>query len=115
MVRVATASGSFHARVIVARLGSAGIFGQARGLDGPYPVPGCVDVLVPEDEAEDAAALLAADEREAALGLEADAAIGSAPLAELVRARISLTAGAALFVLVCVALVAVMAAAATHL
>lgn len=72
MVRVATASGPFHARVIVARLGAAGIVGQARGLDGPYPVLGCVDVLVPEHEAEDASALLAADAREAALGRQVD-------------------------------------------
>ena len=108
MVRVATATGPFHARVIVARLGAAGILGQARGIDGPYPNPGCVDVLVPEDEAEDAAALLAADARVAALGIEADAALGMAVDPAVGHAGTPLV-GAALFLLLCVALVAVLA------
>ena len=114
MVRVTTASGPFHARVIVARLGAAGILGQASGVDGPYPVAGCVDVLVPEDEAEDALALLAADAREVALGLQADAAVGLS-LPDHVHPRASLTVGAAAFVLLCVAVVALLAEVASHL
>lgn len=130
MVRVATASGPFHARVIVARLGAAGIVGQARGLDGPYPVLGCVDVLVPELEAEDASALLAADAREAALGRQVDDVLdhGDLDRADLDRGdldrvdldpkngadrghrpgRASLTAAFALATLVCVAMVALL-------
>jgi len=62
MVHVATASSTFHARVITARLGSAGILSEARGAnEGPYPFQACVEILVPEDEADDAAALLRAD------------------------------------------------------
>ena len=108
MVRVATATGSFHARVIVARLGAAGIVGQARGIDGPYPDAGFVDVLVPEEEAEDAAALLDADAREAALGLQADAALGGSTPVDGAHPATMLV-GAAIFLLVCVALVTVLA------
>jgi hypothetical protein len=62
MVLVATASSTFHARVIIARLGSAGILSESRGAnEGPYPFQDCVQVLVPEDEAEEALDLLRAD------------------------------------------------------
>ena len=77
MVHVATASGSFHARVIAARLGAAGILCEVRGgLDGPYPLAGPVDVLVPDEEADEARALLAADAAEAALARQVDSAFG---------------------------------------
>ena len=63
---MATASSTFHARVISARLGSAGILSEARGAnEGPYPFAACVEILVPEDEAEEAVALLRADARAA--------------------------------------------------
>lgn len=55
----------FHARVVVARLGSEGIIARLRGADGPYPV-GPVEVLVLPDELEAAQALLLADEVESA-------------------------------------------------
>jgi len=62
MVHVATASGTFHAHVIRARLGAAGILSETQGgSEGPYPFAGCVEVYVPEDEAEAAAAILQAD------------------------------------------------------
>ena len=62
MVQVATAASTFHARVITARLGSAGILSESRGAnEGPYPFQACVEILVPEDEAPDAVALLRAD------------------------------------------------------
>lgn len=62
MAHVWTASGSFHARVVCARLGAAGILTEARGAtEGPYPLAGCVEIFTPEDEAEDARALLYAD------------------------------------------------------
>ena len=77
MVHVATASGPFHARVIAARLGAAGILCEVRGgLDGPYPLAGPVDVLAPDGEAEEARALLAADAAEAALARQVDSAFG---------------------------------------
>ena len=77
MVHVATASGPFHARVIAARLGAAGILCEVRGgLDGPYPLAGPVDVLAPDEEADEARALLAADAAEDALARQVDSALG---------------------------------------
>ena len=66
MVPVATATSSFEARVIAARLGADGIVWQFRGsLDGPLgPLPGGqVTVLVVEDDYE--AALTAKADTEA--------------------------------------------------
>jgi hypothetical protein len=64
MVPVLRAEGTFHARVVVARLGSEGIVTQLRGnVDGPYPM-GSVEVLVTEDDLEAARELLLADEVE---------------------------------------------------
>ena len=62
MVPVLRAEGSFHARVVAARLGSEGIVTQFRGnVDGPYPM-GSVEVMVTEDDLEAARELLLADE-----------------------------------------------------
>ncbi len=64
MVPVLRADGTFHARVVAARLGSEGIVTQLRGnVDGPYPM-GSVEVLVTEDDLESARELLLADEVE---------------------------------------------------
>ena len=64
MVPVLRAEGTFHARVVAARLGSEGIVTQFRGnVDGPYPM-GSVEVLVTEDDLEAARELLLADEVE---------------------------------------------------
>jgi hypothetical protein len=66
MVPVVRVADGFHARVIAARLGSEGIVTQLRGgIDSPYPM-GAVEVLVGEDDLEDATELLLADEVEAA-------------------------------------------------
>lgn len=65
LVPVLRVRDSFHARVVVARLGSEGIIAQLRGADGPYPM-GMVEVLVLADELEVAQALLLADEVESA-------------------------------------------------
>ncbi len=66
MVRLATVSSSFHARVIAARLGSEGIFTDLRGnVDGLYPV-GDVHVYVGQDDLPVAQELLMADEVESA-------------------------------------------------
>jgi hypothetical protein len=52
--------------VIAARLGSEGIVTQLRGgIDSPYPM-GAVEVLVGEDDLEDATELLLADDLESA-------------------------------------------------
>jgi Putative prokaryotic signal transducing protein len=64
MVPVLRAEGTFHARVVAARLGSEGIVTQLRGnVDGPYPM-GSVEVLVTQDDLEAARELLLADEVE---------------------------------------------------
>ena len=65
MVTLLRVRDAFHARVVVARLGSEGIVAQLRGADGPYPM-GVVEVLVLADELEAAQALLLADEVESA-------------------------------------------------
>jgi hypothetical protein len=66
MVPVMRVTDAFHARVIAARLGSEGIVTQLRGgIDSPYPM-GAVEVLVGEDDLEDAKELLLVDEVEAA-------------------------------------------------
>jgi hypothetical protein len=66
MVRLATVSSSFHARVIAARLGSEGIVTDLRGnIDGLYPM-GDVHVYVGQDELVEARELLMVDEVESA-------------------------------------------------
>src|SRR4051794_8416972 len=66
MVRLATVTSSFHARVIAARIGAEGMVTELRGnLDGPYPM-GEVHVYVAEDDLPSAQELLMADEVESA-------------------------------------------------
>ena len=66
MVRLATVSSSFHARVIAARLGSEGIVTDLRGnVDGLYPV-GDVHVYVDQEDLAEAQELLMVDEVESA-------------------------------------------------
>ena len=66
MVRLATVSSSFHARVIAARLGSEGIVTDLRGnIDGLYPV-GDVHVYVGEDDLAEAQEILMVDDVESA-------------------------------------------------
>ncbi len=66
MVRLATVTTSFHARVIAARLGSEGIVTDLRGnIDGLYPV-GDVHVYVDQDDLAEAQELLMVDEVESA-------------------------------------------------
>ena len=78
MVRLATVTSSFHARVIAARLGSEGIVTDLRGnIDGLYPV-GEAHVYVDQEDLADAQELLMVDEVESAFdepdaGLEAGA------------------------------------------
>jgi Putative prokaryotic signal transducing protein len=66
MVHLRTVSDAWQAKVIAARLGSEGILTHLQGsVAGPYPF-GTVSVLVEEDQADLAAALLLADEVESA-------------------------------------------------
>ena len=66
MVHLRTVPDGWHAKVLAARLGCEGIVTHLQGnVSGPYPF-GAVSVLVEEDQAELAAALLLADEVEAA-------------------------------------------------
>jgi hypothetical protein len=68
MVALVPAQGTFHAKVIAARLGAEGIATQLRGsVDGPYPCFGEVTVFVAESDLELAAEILLVDEVEAAL------------------------------------------------
>ncbi|MGI8792033.1 MAG: hypothetical protein ACR2H3_02465 [Acidimicrobiales bacterium] len=61
MVTVATLASSFQARVVVARLGAAGILARTDGADdGPYP-SGPTTVLVDEAQLGAARALLGDD------------------------------------------------------
>src|SRR5688500_5766503 len=68
MVPLVPAQGTFHARVIEARLGAERITTQLRGsVDGPYPCFGEVTVFVAEEDLELAAEILLVDEVEATL------------------------------------------------
>jgi hypothetical protein len=79
MVRLATVSHSFHARVIAARVGAEGILTELRGsVDGPYPM-GDVSVYVPEVDLPVAQELLLADEVESAFDDEEDLDGGGTP------------------------------------
>ncbi len=66
MVHLTTVGSMFEARVVMARLGADGIVTQLRGAgDGPYPLPGPVEVLVVVDQAREARELMLADQVEA--------------------------------------------------
>ncbi|MET0627199.1 MAG: hypothetical protein ABW033_01925 [Acidimicrobiia bacterium] len=72
LTRLTWVSGSFRARVLVARLASEGIDARLSGsIDGFYGVTvgdmARVDVFVPDDQVEDARYVLLADEVDAAL------------------------------------------------
>ena len=66
MVPLTTVGSMFEARVVMARLGAEGILTQLRGAgDGPYPLPGPVEVLVEVGQAGEARELMLADQVEA--------------------------------------------------
>jgi hypothetical protein len=84
MVPVARVPSGFHARVLVARLGSEGVVTQLRGggVDGPYPM-GAVEVLVDEPDLPLARELLLVDEVESAFdeaSADGQATPGSLPV-----------------------------------
>jgi len=66
MVHLTTVGSAFEGRVVMARLGADGILTQMLGArEGPYPLPGPVEVLVAADQADEARELLLADQVEA--------------------------------------------------
>jgi hypothetical protein len=75
MCYLTTVVGSFHGRVLAARLGAEGVLVVLKGTtDGPYPLPSAVDVLVPADQLQLAREILLADAIDDAFGqMELDA------------------------------------------
>jgi len=66
MVPLTVTASEFEAQVLCARLGADGILTQMRGqMQGPYPLPGLITVLVEADQADDARELLLGDQVEA--------------------------------------------------
>lgn len=62
MRHLTTVRGSFHGRVLAARLGAEGILVQLRGIaEGPYPIQGAVEVFVESDQLERAREVLLGD------------------------------------------------------
>ena len=71
MRHLTTVQGSFHGRVLAARLGAEGILVQLRGLtEGPYPLPGAVEVFVSDAQLDLAREILLADAVDAAVDAE---------------------------------------------
>jgi hypothetical protein len=67
LVELTSVVGSFHAKVLSARLAQEGIRCEFLGYnDGPYPFPSEVKVLVAEDQLELAREILLADAVDAA-------------------------------------------------
>ncbi len=67
MVLLTTVVGSFHGRVLSARLGTEGVLAElSPPTDGPYPLQREVDVLVRADQLELAREILLADAVDAA-------------------------------------------------
>lgn len=84
MTYLTTAAGSFHAKVVVARLGAEGIPAQLRGgVDGLYPIFGEVHIYVRADQLDLAREVLLADAVEAVF--EEAAERGSGPAASTHR------------------------------
>ena len=65
MVPFTIVGSTFEARVLMARLGADGILAQlGSACDGPYPLPGPVEVLVAREQVQEARELLLADQVE---------------------------------------------------
>lgn len=76
MVHLTFASGPFHARVLAARLGAAGIPVEVRGDSSPYPVNEPIEVLVASEDVDTARQILSADQAEADMADAVDSAFG---------------------------------------
>lgn len=70
LVYLTTATSTFHSRVIAARLGADGIVCDILGaVEGPYPLPGTVDIYVSATDEPLARELLLGDQVDAAFDL----------------------------------------------
>jgi hypothetical protein len=112
--------GSFHGRVLAARLGAEGVIVVLKGMsEGPYPLQGAVEVLVPAEQLELAREILLADEVEdvfvdpMAWQYEAPAEAGTTGRGARRRPRVH-GAPAALVVVVVITLIVVAFVAAAH-
>ena len=61
MLLLTNATGSFHARVIAARLGAEGIACEVRAGSWPFPTPGDVKIFVREEDFAEASEVLLFD------------------------------------------------------
>jgi hypothetical protein len=68
MTYLTTVVGSFHGRVLAARLGAEGVLVVLKGGTDPYPVQTLIDVLVPADQLSLAREILLADAVDDAFG-----------------------------------------------
>jgi len=94
MSYLTTVVGSFHGRVLAARLGAEGVLVMLKGTtDGPYPLPSAVDVLVPADQLKLAREILLADAVDDAFGDMELAELTEVPNDELTRRFGEETAG----------------------
>ncbi len=67
LVLLTTVAGTFHGRVLTARLGSEGVLAEMHPFaDGLYPLAAAVEVLVRADQLEIAREILLADAVDAA-------------------------------------------------
>jgi hypothetical protein len=67
MRHLMTVQGTFHGRVLAARLGAEGVLVELRGLtDGPYPLQGAVEIFVDAPHYDEAREILLADAVDAA-------------------------------------------------
>jgi hypothetical protein len=82
MCYLTTVVGSFHARVLAARLGAEGVLVVLKGTSDVYPIPSAVDVLVPADQLSLAREILLADAVDDAFtGVQLDSATRSPDMA----------------------------------
>lgn len=85
MVHLITVMGSFHARVLEARLAAEGVTAALRGIDeGLYPLGFPVDVLVAREDLDVAREILLADAVDAAFDPDP---VGAASTAAPARRR----------------------------
>ena len=83
MCYLTTVVGSFHGRVLAARLGAEGVLVVLEGTSDLYPIPSAVDVLVPAHQLALAREILLADAvDDAFVGVDVDAAADYPPSAE---------------------------------
>jgi len=86
MVPLTRAESEFAARVLVAKLGSAGILAEIRGLSSFYPPLSTAQVWVEDDALDDARELIVTDDVFPTFDAEVDTDAERPPSRRLVRA-----------------------------